>query len=105
MSAAELAIAPAASPRRQHVGCRCAARATDIRLRVSVPVLSVQSTVAAPKVSIAVARRVSTRERESRHAPITMKTVSTSGNSSGSIDMPSAMPPAAPGATTPRSTP
>jgi hypothetical protein len=27
-----------------------------------------------------------------RHAPMTMKTVSTSGNSSGSIDMPRAMP-------------
>ena len=37
-------------------------------------------------------RRVSTRAREMRHAPMTMKTVSTSGNSSGSIDMPSAMP-------------
>jgi len=35
---------------------------------------------------------VRTRAREMRQAPITIKTVSTSGNSSGSIDMPSAMP-------------
>ncbi len=80
-----------ASPRRQH-SAALRSSATAIRLRVNVPVLSVQSTVAEPRVSIAVARRVSTRERESRHAPITMNTVSTSGNSSGSIDMPSAMP-------------
>ena len=50
------------------------------------------NTVAAPRVSIAAARRVSTRAFDSRHAPITMNTVSTSGNSSGSIDIPSAMP-------------
>ncbi len=37
---------------------------------------------------MAVARRVSTRAREMRQAPIAMKTVSTTGNSSGSIDMP-----------------
>src|SRR6516164_150456 len=47
---------------------------------------------AAPSVSIAATRRVRTRAREIRQAPITMKTVRTSGNSSGSIDMPSAMP-------------
>ncbi len=63
-----------------------------IRFWVSVPVLSVQSTVAAPRVSMAATRRVRTRAREMRQAPITMKTVRTSGNSSGSIDMPSAMP-------------
>src|SRR6516225_4365649 len=62
-----------------------------MRFWVRVPVLSVQSTVAAPSVSIAATRRVRTRAREMRQAPITMKTVRTSGNSSGSIDMPSAM--------------
>ena len=41
---------------------------------------------------MAATRRVRTRAREMRQAPITMKTVRTSGNSSGSIDMPSAMP-------------
>ena len=66
--------------------------AIDIRFSVSVPVLSVHSTVAEPRVSIAAARRVSTRAREIRQAPIAMNTVSTTGNSSGSIDMPSAMP-------------
>ena len=35
---------------------------------------------------------VRTRAWEMRHAPIAMNTVSTTGNSSGSIDMPSAMP-------------
>ena len=69
------------------------ARATTVmRFSVRVPVLSVQSTVAAPSVSMAEARRVSTRMREIRQAPMTVNTVSTSGNSSGSIDMPSAMP-------------
>jgi len=43
-------------------------------------------------ISIAATRRVRTRAREMRQAPITMNTVRTSGNSSGSIDMPSAMP-------------
>ena len=66
--------------------------AMDIRFSVRVPVLSVQNTVAEPSVSIAAARRVRTRAREIRHAPIAMKTASTTGNSSGSIDMPSAMP-------------
>ena len=50
-----------------------------MRFSVSVPVLSVHSTVAAPSVSMAAARRVSTRACDMRHAPITMKTVSTSG--------------------------
>ena len=64
-----------------------------IRFCVKVPVLSVQRTVAEPSVSMAATRRVKTRAREIRHAPITMKTVRTSGNSSGSIDIASAMPP------------
>uniref|UniRef100_A0A0S6Z011 Secreted protein n=1 Tax=Mizugakiibacter sediminis TaxID=1475481 RepID=A0A0S6Z011_9GAMM len=63
-----------------------------MRFCVNVPVLSAHSTVAAPSVSMVAARRVSTRAFEMRHAPITMNTLSTSGNSSGSIDMPSAMP-------------
>ena len=46
-----------------------------------------------PSVSIAAARRVKTRACEMRHAPIAMKTVMTSGNSSGSRDIPKAMPP------------
>jgi hypothetical protein len=45
-----------------------------------------------PSVSIADARRVSTRALEIRQAPIAMKTASTIGNSSGSIDMPMAIP-------------
>ena len=63
-----------------------------IRFSVSVPVLSVHNTVAEPSVSMAEARRVSTRACEMRQAPMAMNTVSTTGNSSGSIDMPSAMP-------------
>ena len=63
-----------------------------IRFSVKVPVLSVHKTVAEPSVSIAAARRVRTRAREMRQAPIAMKTVRTRGNSSGSIAMPSAMP-------------
>ncbi len=76
-----------------------------MRLRVSVPVLSVHSTVAAPSVSMAAARRVSTRDCDSRQAPITVNTVSTSGNSSGSSDMPSAMPPNSASSQSPRSKP
>ena len=59
---------------------------------ISVPALSVQRTVADPSVSIAEARRVRTRAREIRQAPMAMNTVSTTGNSSGSIDMPRATP-------------
>ena len=66
-----------------------------MRFSVSVPVLSVHRTVAEPSVSMAAARRVSTRAREMRHAPIAMNTASTSGISSGIIDMPMAMPPSA----------
>ncbi|MCY1174849.1 hypothetical protein D9M73_150640 [compost metagenome] len=63
-----------------------------MRFSVSVPVLSVHSTVADPKVSIAAARRVSTPTAPIRHAPIARKMVRTTGNSSGSIDMPIAIP-------------
>ncbi len=76
-----------------------------MRLAVSVPVLSVQRTVAAPSASIAAARRVSTRCREMRQAPITRKTVRTSGNSSGSIDMASVMPASRPSSQVPRRSP
>jgi hypothetical protein len=90
-SVANLAWSGPLSPWRQEAS---PARRVTIVMRfcVRVPVLSVQSTVAAPSVSIAATRRVRTRAREMRQAPITMKTVRTSGNSSGSIDMPSAMP-------------
>ncbi len=50
---------------------------------VSVPVLSTHSTVAAPSVSMAGMRRVSTLLREMRQAPRARKIVSTTGNSSG----------------------
>src|SRR5512146_3274174 len=53
---------------------------TDILFWVSVPVLSVQSTVVEPSVSIAAARRVNTLAREMRQAPIAMNTAVTSGN-------------------------
>ena len=67
-------------------------RATPMRFSVSVPVLSEQSTVAAPSASTAGRRRVSTRLCERRQAPRAMKIVSTTGNSSGSTAMASAMP-------------
>jgi len=76
-----------------------------MRFSVKVPVLSVQSTDAAPSVSMADARRVSTLTFEIRHAPIAMKTASTIGNSSGSIDMPTAMPASTPSSHPPRSKP
>jgi hypothetical protein len=79
--------------------------ATDIRFSVSVPVLSVQSTVADPSVSIADARRVRTRAREIRQAPIAMNTASTTGNSSGNIDIPRAMPASSASSQPPRSVP
>ena len=86
-------LAPDASRGRKTSAFVSRSSAIDIRFSVSVPVLSVHSTVAEPSVSIAAARRVSTRAREMRQAPMAMNTVSTTGNSSGSIDMPSAMPP------------
>ena len=63
-----------------------------MRLRVSVPVLSVHSVVADPKVSMVAARRASTRALDKRSAPMAMNTARTTGNSSGSIDIPIAMP-------------
>ena len=85
-------VAPDASRGRKTSPLLSRSSAMDMRFSVSVPVLSVHSTVAEPRVSMAAARRVSTRAREIRQAPIAMNTVSTTGNSSGSIDMPSAMP-------------
>ena len=79
--------------------------ATVMRFSVSVPVLSVHSTVADPSVSMAAARRVSTPARPMRHAPIAMNTVNTTGNSSGSIDMPMAMPARTASSQLPRSNP
>jgi hypothetical protein len=99
-----LTATPVRSTAAAHATSR-SSHATDMRLRVSVPVLSVQSTVAAPRVSIAAGRRVNTWERDSRHAPITMNTVRTSGNSSGSIDIASAMPPSRPCSHAPRRRP
>ena len=63
-----------------------------IRFWVSVPVLSTHRTVADPSVSTAGIRRVRTRLREMRHAPRARKTVRTTGNSSGSVAIASAMP-------------
>ena len=65
---------------------------TVIRFWVSVPVLSTHKTVAAPSVSIAGILRVSTRLREILQAPSARKTVSTTGSSSGRIDIAMAMP-------------
>ena len=59
---------------------------------VSVPVLSTHRTVAAPSISTAGIRRVSTRLREIRQAPSARKIVSTTGNSSGRMAMAIAMP-------------
>ena len=59
---------------------------------VRVPVLSTQSTVAAPNISTAGIRRVSTRLRDNRHAPSARKIVSTTGNSSGRMAIAIAMP-------------
>ena len=63
-----------------------------MRFSVSVPVLSVHSTVVAPSVSIALMRRVSTPSFDRRLAPRAGKTVSTTGYSSGSSAIASAMP-------------
>ena len=76
-----------------------------MRFSVSVPVLSVHKTVAEPRVSMAAARRVSTRAREMRHAPMAMKTVRTTGSSSGNIDMPSAIPASSASSHPPRKVP
>ena len=60
---------------------------TRIRFSVRVPVLSEQSTVAAPMVSSAAIRRARTLLRAIRYAPSARKTVTTTGNSSGSSEM------------------
>ena len=67
-----------------------------IRFWVSVPVLSTHKTVAAPSVSMAGMRRVSTRLRESRHAPRARKIVRITGNSSGRTAMAIAIPASSP---------
>ena len=69
---------------------------------VRVPVLSVHSTVAVPRVSMALARRTSTRWLAMRQAPIAMNTVRISGNSCGSMDMARVMPASTPPNTSPR---
>ena len=56
-------------------------------------------------VSIAAALRVRTPRREIRQAPTAMNTVSTTGNSSGSIDMPIAIPARSASIQPPRSIP
>jgi hypothetical protein len=65
---------------------------TPDRAEVAFAISDVQSTVAAPSVSMAGTRRVSTRLREMRHAPSARKTVSTTGNSSGTIEMATVRP-------------
>ena len=69
---------------------------------VSVPVLSVQTTVAEPSASTAATRRVSTLRREMRQAPSARKTVSTTGNSSGSMAIARVIPASRPRAHSPR---
>ena len=63
-----------------------------MRFSVSVPVLSLHSTVVAPSVSMALMRRVSTPSFDRRRAPSAGNTVSTTGYSSGSMAMARAMP-------------
>jgi hypothetical protein len=70
----------------------CGVSTTRMRFSVRVPVLSTHSTVAAPSISIAGMRRVSTPRREMRHAPRARNTVRTTGNSSGMIAMASVSP-------------
>ena len=59
---------------------------------VSVPVLSVQTTVVEPSVSTLASLRTRTPAFESRYAPTLRKSASTSGNSSGSAAMARLMP-------------
>ena len=77
-------------------------RRTVIWFSVRVPVLSTQRTVAAPSVSIAATRRVSTWRCDNRHAPSARKIVSTTGNSSGSVAIASVMPASRPWSQLPR---
>nr|WP_255677198.1 hypothetical protein [Pseudonocardia sp. ICBG1142] len=60
-------------------------RATAIRLRVSVPVLSVASTVTSPSASAARSRRTSPRRRDSRCAPSPSTRLTMIGSSSGTV--------------------
>ena len=69
---------------------------------VSVPVLSTQMAVADPSVSMTGGRRVSTCRCDMRQAPSARKTVSTTGNSSGSIAIAVAMPASRPSSQWPR---
>ena len=67
-----------------------------MRFCVSVPVLSTQSRVVEPSVSVTEERRTSTLRPASRKAPMARKIASTIGNSSGSRLMASVMPAMAP---------
>ena len=80
-------------------------RATCIRLTVSVPVLSLHSTVAAPSASSAGIRRVRTWLFAMRQAPIAWNTVRTTGNSSGSSDIATVSPASTPSSQSWRTTP
>jgi hypothetical protein len=80
-------------------------RRTVIWFSVSVPVLSTQSTVAAPSVSMAGTRRVSTWRCDNRHAPSARKIVSTTGNSSGSVAIARVRPASRPCSQSPRVSP
>ena len=88
-----------ASPLGSHNSTTC------MRFWVSVPVLSAHNIDAAPSVSIAAALRVNTPARPIRQAPMARNTVSTTGNSSGSIAMPTAMPAKMASSQPPRSSP
>ena len=76
-----------------------------MRLPVSMPVLSLHSTVVAPSVSIALMRRVSTPAFNRRRASIAGNTVRTTGYSSGSMAMARAMPASKACSQSPRSKP
>ena len=65
---------------------------TLILFCVSVPVLSTQSAVMEPSVSIEESLRTSECFFASRHAPMDRNTVSTTGNSSGMVAMARVMP-------------
>ncbi|CAB4929590.1 unannotated protein [freshwater metagenome] len=69
---------------------------------VRVPVLSTQTTVADPRVSMTGGRLVRTFLRDMRQAPRARNTVRTTGNSSGSIAIAVAMPASAPSSQLPR---
>ena len=75
---------------------------TVMRFCVRVPVLSTHSTVAEPSVSTPGIRRVSTCLRDIRQAPSARNTVSTTGNSSGSIAIAGVMPASSPSSQLPR---